>query len=175
MDETAAQMIAKLTVPALHRSLWKIEDATSRRAVTQQVYELQKNTWKSLPNYNSTMARHLVQDVHPMFRKGFDRVVQKSSEEKVDIQGFIRVNDSLHGHHGIEDSYWFPNLRRAHPEIIEELDILESEHKRLVQLEKDICAGQLAALQEFVGLLNDHLNREEMLTVPFLMDGTGGL
>jgi hypothetical protein len=60
--------------------------------------------------------------------------------------------------------------------MVDEIDILERDHQALVDLEdKIINENDYSALLEFVSALNDHLNREEMLTVPFLMDGTGGL
>jgi Holliday junction resolvase-like predicted endonuclease len=60
--------------------------------------------------------------------------------------------------------------------MIGEIDILERDHKALVDLEnKIIHENDYSALLEFVSALNDHLNREEMLTIPFLMDGTGGM
>ena len=53
------------------------------------------------------------------------------------------------------------------------IDVLEADHATLVKLEAAVLLGQYAALAEFVTLLHDHLNREELLSVPFLMDGTG--
>ena len=70
-------------------------------------------------------------------------------------------------------SDWFPKLRTAHPECGPLIDTLEADHAALVKRERDILAGKYSALAAFVALLMDHLNREELLTVPFLMDGTG--
>eukprot|EP00755_Sulcionema_specki_P032297 Sspe_Gene.98448::Locus_71863_Transcript_1_1_Confidence_1.000_Length_607::g.98448::m.98448 len=121
------------------------------------------------------MARHLVEDVHPMFRGGFERVRQMGAgDQTVAVEHFNRINRSLHGHHGSEDTLWFPLLRRRHPSYAEEVDILESDHQRLVDLESRILAGDYQALSDFCSSLDDHLNREEMITVPFLLEGSGG-
>ncbi len=104
------------------------------------------------------------------FRTAFESLANSFS---VDVRGFERVNSNLHGHHGHEDAHWFPKLRRVHPELRGEINLLEENHNELVALEPRITRGDLSALKEFVALLLDHLNREELLTVPFLLDGTG--
>ena len=115
-----------------------------------------------------------------MFRRAFESLVDaaanpKAAKSQVDASTFKRYNESLHGHHGNEDAAWFPRLKRLHPEFAAEIDILERDHAALVALEARIGDGDYTALQEFVAALSDHLNREEMISVPFLMDGTGGL
>lgn len=93
---------------------------------------------------------------------------------QVDVASFESWNRNLHGHHGNEDASWFPSLRKKHPIVAPAIDILEKDHETLVSMEKRIEKGDMSSLTEFVALLNDHLNREEMITVPFLLDGTGG-
>eukprot|EP01034_Spumella_vulgaris_P027353 gene27354-34061_t len=119
--------------------------------------------------YRGGMAHHLVEEVHPMFRNGFDRILKGSSEGDVKIEKFNQVNRGLHNHHGGEDEHWFPQLRRDFPKISPELDILENDHADLVKMENDIKRGNYSVLVEFVAALNDHLNREEMLIVPCLL------
>ncbi len=121
------------------------------------------------------MAQHLVEDVHPMFRHGFLAVLQKSrASGSVDVAGFNRINQSLHGHHKHEDQSWFPGFRRKRVDLKAYIDILESDHAELVRLERSVQKGDLAALELFCANLFDHLNREEMMGVPSFMDNTAG-
>lgn len=131
-----------------------------------------------------------------MFRSGFKNVLQKSQTAgAVDKASFSLVNKSLHHHHNTEDAMWFPGFRRRHPELKPFIDVLESDHARLVLLETRVLRGEMEAsarlslgeiekslvlnhqqaLDQFCSELFDHLNREEMLSVPYFMDGTAGL
>ncbi|KAI9339054.1 hypothetical protein BDR26DRAFT_397511 [Obelidium mucronatum] len=149
----------------------------SGERTTAAVYAFLKESWKKDPRWGG-MASHLVEDVHPMFREGFGalkRQVLSSKARKVDVGWFKQLNNGLHHHHSLEDKMWFPQLCRLHKEVSSEVRILEADHRRLVELEGQICSGDWEALVEFCDGLFDHLNREEMITVPFLLDGTGGL
>lgn len=177
----AAASLAALDGPALFAALRRAGEGTTaaaRRDVTSRVRAHKLLAWRAAPSFQG-MARHLVDDVHPIFREGFGDVLAASrARGAVDAAAFRRVNGSLHHHHENEDAMWFPRLRARHPELAGEVDVLEADHAALVRLEPTIAgggAGALAALEEFVAALEDHLNREEMLTLPALMDGTGGL
>ena len=123
--------------------------------------------WKAHQNWPTNFARHLVEDVHSTFRRGFEGLKQKKNEKD-----FQRWNSSLHHHHTIEDNYFFPEVRKScSAEIGAEIDILESDHRRLVELEKEIAKGDLDLIDDFVDALMDHLNREEILTIPLLLSG----
>lgn len=161
--------LAKIDNSELFFELRSIADVTERREITQQVYDMKMRVYSGKAAYRSSMAHHLVEEVHPMFRNAFDKVLRKSSEGDVKVSEFDRVNRGLHNHHGGEDDWWFPVLRRKHPNICAELDILESDHQALVAMEASIKQGSYSALVEFVSALNDHLNREEMLLVPCLL------
>jgi hypothetical protein len=163
--------LAKQEYSELFLNLRSITDVQERRAMTQSVYDMKMRIMRKKTAYRGD-AKHLVEDVHPMFRKGFDKVLKSSSEGNVKIAKFNEINRILHNHHGGEDDHWFPKLKREFPEMSTELNILESEHTELVKLEKDIKNGSYVALVEFVAALNDHLNREELLTVPCLMSGS---
>jgi hypothetical protein len=150
-----------------------MEDTTQRRTLTAQVYALKVASWKQHPSFRRTMAHHLVVDVHPMFRDAFAEILQESEAAgEVDRVSFSQWNANLHGHHSIEDRSIFPRMRRQHPEMVGEMDILEEDHKSLRALEGRIEAGELSALREFVAALGDHLNREEMICVQYLLSGT---
>eukprot|EP00600_Ochromonadales_sp_CCMP1393_P004972 CAMPEP_0174972376 /NCGR_PEP_ID=MMETSP0004_2-20121128/10591_1 /TAXON_ID=420556 /ORGANISM="Ochromonas sp., Strain CCMP1393" /LENGTH=125 /DNA_ID=CAMNT_0016222585 /DNA_START=414 /DNA_END=789 /DNA_ORIENTATION=- len=121
------------------------------------------------------MAHHLVEDIHNIwFRIPFGRILQLSSLESVKVKDFEEINSNLHGHHRLEDRYMFPSMREQHPELVEEINILERDHEALVALEGKVYAGDYEAMAEYVSALNDHLNREEIIAVPLILDGTDG-
>jgi hemerythrin-like domain-containing protein len=165
----AARNLVNLDSSELFYELRAIIDVQERRETTQHVYDMRMRIFSKKPTYRSSMAHHLVEEVHPMFRNGFERVLNGSSEGKVKIAQFAEINLGLHHHHGAEDEQLFPQLRKQFPKIGSELDVLENDHANLVKLEKDIKSGSYTALVEFVAALNDHLNREEMLLVPCLL------
>ena len=72
--------------------------------------------------------------VHPMFRNGFNRLLQQGTARKdgpgVDVTAFRTLNDDLHAHHGGEDKEWFPKLRTAHPECVR-LPILDPHREHI--------------------------------------------
>jgi hemerythrin superfamily protein len=179
---------ATLSSRDLFRALAAVGDPAARRATTARVYAERLAGWEQLPAFATTEASHLVKDIHLMFRRGFQQVLLASEKESsTDSDGmlsnkgkwvgsFVSYNDMLHHHHSIEDQWWFPRMCAIHPEIADEVRVLESDHKKLVTLEDRITNhSDRDALKEFITLLEDHLNREEMLTVPFLLDGSSGM
>ena len=150
------------------------------------------------------MARHLVEDVHAHFRELFADVLESSRRAgAVNRTAFSSANSHLHMHHGIEDAAWFPALCSEAPELTPQVHKLSQDHRALVALEERVEGGSLEALAEFVEAraplslahacdappgahqpypgtrraqrLNEHLDLEELLTVPLLMQGRGGL
>ena len=178
VDGTIARLTA-LSGPALLTALRSDPQALGstegRRGLTRAVHTALVKRWSCDPAFSATMAHHLVVDVHPIFREGFRDVLQRSAGGRVAVSQFASINAMLSSHHRSEDTAVFPRLRRLHPEVARELAILESDHRGLVALEHKIAGGDFEALVEFVAALDDHLNREELLWVPFLMDGTGGI
>ena len=172
----SVEEISQLNQVQLFAALRNVEgDLAAQRDITQRVHREKLSKWKSDPRYAQSMAHHLVEDIHSGFRSAFNDVLQRSSDAHVNVSQFRRINSSLHHHHGIEDQWWFPRMIQQHPDIADEVHILENDHKQLVVLEERVCNGEFVALQEFVAALNDHLNREELLTVPLLMVGNAGM
>jgi iron-sulfur cluster repair protein YtfE (RIC family) len=134
-------------------------------AVTRAVHACFKEKWKSKSGFTCSMARHLIEDVHQPFRDSFARLLEN---DHVDVPSFNRLNSSLHHHHSLEDSWFFPKMVRQHPSLKDEIAILENDHKVLVTLEEEVNDGNFESLKKFVSLLLDHLNREELLIVPYL-------
>jgi len=165
-----------METPALLQALRGIHDTTTQRAVTDRIRGIKLQLWRLRPQFRG-MAQHLVEDVHSFFREAFSSLLARSKKSgAVDAKAFASINLQLHHHHEIEDAAWFPKLRRLHPELAREVDVLERDHASLVELEDSITrARDLTALTLFVARLLDHLNREEILSVPHLMDGSGGL
>lgn len=161
--------LAKLDNSTLFFELRSIEDVQERRAITFQVHELKMNFYRSKAAYSGSLAQHLVDDVHPMFRRAFAKLLNNSKEGDVKLSQFDQANADLHHHHGAEDEIFFPQWKEKHPHISDELKVLENDHAALVVMESEIKLGSYSALQEFVEALNDHLNREEMLLVPLLL------
>ncbi|RLO05190.1 hypothetical protein DYB28_009312 [Aphanomyces astaci] len=94
---------------------------------------------------------------------------------EVNVSSFHQLGNSLHHHHNIEDHSWFSRLKQLHPESRSEVDILNRDHRKLIELESRVASGDYHALVEFVEHLMDQFNREEMLSVPWLLEGTGEL
>ena len=135
-----------------------------------------------------SLARHLVEDVHDHHRRGFAQVIAMVEERKTrgeetvvsaDVVRSLRWRvQGLQGHHSLEDASFFPLVKQRFPDRALEVDVLEGDHQRLHPLEDVVLDSdgthpsdeiRLAALQEFIAFLNDHLNREEMLTVPLML------
>ena len=142
---------------------------------TARVHALQLAAWRRDPRFGG-MARHLLDDVHPIFRRAFASVLAESERSgAVDGRGFASANSHLAQHHATEDAMWFPALRALHgAEMAAQVDLLESDHADLVALEARVKRGEMEALRSFCDALRLHLDREELLTVPLLMQGTGG-
>lgn len=168
-----------LSPDPLLAALAAVDDVTDRRYITAQVHAHKIAQWGKDPSFFASEASHLVRDIHGMFRRVFNAVAEECEagpeDENKWMQSFESYNEMLHHHHSIEDKWWFPRLSTTHPAIKYHLAALELDHKELVALAQGIRAGDRAALREFVVFLEDHLNREEILTVPFLMDGSGGI
>jgi hypothetical protein len=165
--ESEQDTLFSIPISEIQPALRKLDTAV-KVETTQLVYNYHLNKWKSHPQYTSScsMARHLIEDIHEYFRSGFKLLIKTGT---VDLGGFNSLNSFLHHHHGIEDSYFFPKMIREHPHLEEEFKILENDHVTLKELEDEIKNSNFNALDTFVTLLLDHLNREELLLVPLML------
>lgn len=89
---------------------------------------------------------------------------------------------ALHGHHTMEDSNIFPDIKSKHPELAVALDTLTEQHHQIDPLlEKgDTAFADLAhpenaetVLNELKTLLDQHLTFEEAQITPSLRDSKG--
>ncbi len=158
-----------------------------------------RNDWENHPGFKDKTRQWL--DAHLMFRR-LGEVVRLDIEDYLDkdqdAQQFAsrlsffgnRLVGNLHGHHGWEDHYYFPELSAADPRFDAGLAILEQDHAnldsvleeftsaanrtiKLVQLDENSArdeAGKLhSAIERIEELLQRHLRDEEELAVPIIL------
>jgi hypothetical protein len=86
---------------------------------------------------------------------------------------------TLHGHHTVEDTAMFPNMRAEHPEIAATIDQLTVDHRRIDPLLDSgdeafaalpNTAAAAALVAELLDILDRHLALEEKDLVPLLRD-----
>ena len=86
---------------------------------------------------------------------------------------------TLHGHHTVEDTAIFPNMRTEHPELAATIDKLTEEHRRIDPLlaggdqafaALPKTAGAAALVAQLSELLEAHLALEEKEIVRFLRE-----
>jgi iron-sulfur cluster repair protein YtfE (RIC family) len=86
------------------------------------------------------------------------------------------VTELLHNHHTAEDEEVWPRLRARAPHAVPELDRLESEHEVLDPLiaraadRTTPLRDRADALAEMHTLVNAHLDREESVAVPLILE-----
>jgi hypothetical protein len=84
---------------------------------------------------------------------------------------------ALHGHHTMEDSHIFPDIRSKHPELGMALDTLTEQHHKIdpllekIDAELDNPEKVEVLLKELKTLLDEHLAYEEAEITPSLRDG----
>ena len=87
---------------------------------------------------------------------------------------------ALHGHHTVEDTRIFPDIRAKHPELASALDELTAQHHQIdpVLAKGDVAYADLAhpenaegVLQELKMFLDKHLAFEEAEITPALRQG----
>lgn len=100
------ETLSRLDGGSLLAALSSFADVT----VTARVRELKLATWRRSGGW-AGMARHLVDDVHPIFRRSFDELLQSCERRgAVDVAGFRSANEMLRHHHQLEESDGFLNF-----------------------------------------------------------------
>lgn len=136
----------------------------------------------------ASMATMLLMS-HHAFRRDIARFIRAVAEIKVgDASRAEAVREeweksyqaALHGHHTIEDTTIFPDVRSKHPELASALDILTEQHHKIdpVLERGDAAFADLAhpekaeaILDELKVFLDEHLTFEEAEITPSLRDG----
>lgn len=113
-------------------------------------------------------------------------------------RGMNSLLGGLEGHHGVEDEYYFPEFRRAEPRLGAGFDVLDADHKFIHAALETLAQTGTALVREFAapvptpgatrGHLRDdlrgalatfeasllrHLDDEEDLVIPFLLNRSG--
>lgn len=135
----------------------------------------------------ASMATMLLMS-HHAFRRDIARFIHAVAEIKAGSLSRIDALQSeweksyrqaLHGHHTIEDSTIFPDIKGKHPELAPVIDKLSEQHHKIDPiLERGDAAfvdltrpeGTEAVLQELKTLLDEHLVFEEAQITPHLRD-----
>ena len=91
---------------------------------------------------------------------------------------WTRFRAALHGHHTIEDTAMFPDMRAKHPDLASAFDKLDGHHRAIDpllergdQLFADLATHRAAAcdlIATLATLLAEHLDAEEPVIVPHL-------
>jgi hypothetical protein len=92
---------------------------------------------------------------------------------------WTRFRAALHGHHTMEDTAVFPDLRARHPAAAADLDRLDAQHRRIDPLLERgdhaladparVDAG-IALVRELDRALAEHLDLEERVVIPHLRE-----
>lgn len=112
-----------------------------------------------------------------------DRLAAAAFAARVNRLGGMLVG-TLHEHHGVEDTVYFPQMRRMEPRLLRGFDILDRDHH---DLDAWLAGFEAAAAQamatptpdavgafhrdlaRFAPLLSRHLEDEEDLVVPVIL------
>jgi len=149
--------------------------------------------WKADPNWRGSVACQLI-TYHTSYREGaselleiIDKLESSSSSSQLQshlaslAKSFKSLNQYLHVHHSLEESYMFPTINKKFGTNV---DILFTDHEEMRQIEQRILSllkqmqtketdSALKSLRQevdsFCRLLLEHLNREEETTVPHLL------
>jgi hypothetical protein len=118
---------------------------------------------------------------HHAFRRDigcFARALAHTTSSQTLTEEWARFRGALHGHHLVEDTSVFPDLRGKQPELATRLDTLDSHHRAIDPLLERgdklfaALATERPAALELIGqlasLLDEHLDLEERTIIPHL-------
>lgn len=170
-------------------------DPDARRRVMPD--EGKRSEWRDHPMWFSSMASHFL-DIHGHFRYEMDRLMEAAAPDTAASTGTLdalnRVRRSfrafcggLHHHHTLEERVVFDPLKTKKPELTDQMDMLWGDHDEVVALQDkarhlideavdDASAATGAkateAVRTFVAYLRRHLDQEEDVLVPMMLDGS---
>lgn len=150
-------------------------------SASARVLRIAKHTaWKKHPNLQGPAATLLM--LHEQFRLGSGRLgqlVEQSTAENLGrvARAFIPLAETLHHHHHAEEVMLFPLIRRRTGTPPERLVSDHEELTSAIALVEESLAGSdkeraKAAAVTFDDVLVAHLDREESLVVPVLLEMT---
>lgn len=117
----------------------------------------------------------LLMSSHHAFRRDIACFARALHATVVDLgllrEEWTRFRDALHGHHTVEDTAMFPDMRTRHPELGDAIDRLDAHHRAidplLAPLPEDL-AGVRTVITSLQQLLGEHLDAEESAIIPYL-------
>lgn len=158
-----------------------------------------RETWRGHGNFSELTAFWL--DRHGMFRKVLSELTAQSRarlDGTLDAARFGAATsrytgfflEGLHGHHGIEDHHYFPQLAVLDTRILRAFDLLDADHHALgAQMSalanatnavlrplqdgreaREETAALLTAQEDFTRFLHRHLEDEEDVVVPLILE-----
>lgn len=130
----------------------------------------------------ASMATLMMSSHHAFLRdiRCFERALARFVPAQADaLRGeWTYFRNSLHGHHTMEDTAIFPDLRTRHPELASDLATLDTHHRAIDPLLErgDELFGDLGAnaseahsvVRNIARLLDEHLAHEERVVIPHL-------
>lgn len=117
----------------------------------------------------------LLMSSHHAFRRDIACFARALHDTVVDLgvlrEEWSRFREALHGHHTVEDTAVFPDMRTRHPELASAIDELDRHHRAidplLAALPEDL-AGVREVVTSLQRLLAEHLDAEERAIIPHL-------
>jgi len=123
----------------------------------------------------------LIMCSHHAFRRDiacFATALADTSRTDVLRDEWANFRAALHGHHTIEDTSMFPELRKSHPELASTMDTLDRHHREIDPLLErgnhlfaDLAthrAGARDLIATLAALLTTHLDTEEPAITPHM-------
>lgn len=172
--------------------------------LTWLVHQYPREVWPRHPNLNDLaqfwLQRHaMFRELGRMLDGGI-AAFRENDQRPMEFAGWLapRIRfflAELEGHHTVEDDHYFPIFKRADVRLARGFDLLDSDHhiihdalERNAEVAKDFFA-RLSSPQDarraadlyadenerLVALLARHLDDEEDLVVPMILDRGGGL
>mgnify|MGYP000188354833 CR=1 FL=1 len=155
------------------------------------VRELPRTGWQTHPQFHGMVQFWL--ERHLMFRQlveVLDTDVKALAEQRMSFETYAprlshyggTLLNQLHGHHQIEDAHYFPQLARLDARVEAGFDLLEADHQAMDGLLHSMAEAANGLLQGgepgrfadtlsgFAGLLNRHLEDEEDIVVPVILN-----
>ncbi len=158
-----------------------------------------RDSWEAHPGFREK-TRHWL-SAHKMFRRLAELVREDAEvllEKNISSEDYAgrlsyygnALVANLHGHHGWEDRYYFPELSAADPRFDAGLEVLENDHAdldnvldsftrtanrgiKLFQLDEAQARDEVAQLhgtsEVIEAFLKRHLSDEEELAVPIIL------
>jgi hypothetical protein len=124
----------------------------------------------------ASMATMLMTSHHAFRRDAacFAAALAEGRPAAVLAEEWARFRGALHGHHTVEDTAMFPDLRAKHPVLGAAIDKLEAHHHAidpLLERGDQLFANHADArevISTLIALLDEHLTFEEATIVPYL-------